>query len=146
MNNLEFRVWSVEYEMFFYWNGYQFCPTTPIVTDCGYAYIHWLELPDNNKEQYTGRKDKNSVKVFDGDIIGQIKSERNYKDPSNPIVTEGQYDHFYLIQCVPGGFSLTHKNKKFIHSKYDIIFPLVNCELEKHEVIGNIHESPELLK
>ena len=77
-------------------------------------------------EQYTGLKDKNGKEIYESDIL------RTY----------GEYN-------IP-------ENREVIYSKKGYWIPLVSVEYghntmddyysEDFEVIGNIHENPELLK
>ena len=72
--------------------------------------------------QYTGLKDKNGKEIYEGDIV--------------------RLDHWspkeYIVEFNRGAFC-------FKHNKDDASYN--DCKyLEKCEVIGNIHENPELLK
>ena len=73
--------------------------------------------------QYTGLKDKNGTKIFDGDILQQ----KEFK-----MIVE--YSNKYASFCI--------KNKKwaFLHYFGEAV------DSEKCEIIGNIHDNPELLK
>ena len=74
--------------------------------------------------QYTGLIDKNGKKVFEGDII------RN-TDDNNIAVVSWYEEH--------AAFMLYIKKQNKIYFLYDNNFKLI-------EVIGNIHDNPELLK
>ena len=71
--------------------------------------------------QYTGLTDKNGKRIFEGDIC---KHRSNYSD--NTIISVVTYTdgHFLALVCENSGFELS----------------------EILEVIGNIHDTPELLK
>ena len=71
--------------------------------------------------QYTGLKDKNGKRIFEGDIC---KHRSNFS--GNTVISVVTYTdgHFLALVCKNSGFELS----------------------EKLEVIGNIHDNPELLK
>jgi len=72
--------------------------------------------------QFTGLKDKNGVDIYEGDIV---------KIPMQP-----KYKSIWIVIFQDGAFCLTDKIgvRCLFKNKY------------KLEVIGNIYESPELLK
>lgn len=76
-------------------------------------------------EQYTGLRDRNGREVYEGDII-------RVNDCHNP------YDIF-SVKFDEGEVYLSGDEK----SAYGAM-PL--CRLRDYEVIGNIHENPELVK
>lgn len=77
--------------------------------------------------QYTGLIDKNGVKIFEGDIV---KGLFKYCDPVNSV-----------IEFREGSFGL-----KWYRGEVEMFwaFPTI-CHVE-YEVIGNIHDNPDLLK
>ena len=73
-------------------------------------------------EQYTGLKDKNGKKIYEGDIV------RYATRPSRTTVVEWQSgEEEYYPCCTTSGFSLPYSE-------------------DGYEVIGNIHENKELLE
>lgn len=72
--------------------------------------------------QYTGLQDKNGNRIFEGDIVrGRDALEKG-------LVVEGYIDHQYGSFCIVGDL-MTH----FRWLDYEV------------EVIGNIHDNPELI-
>lgn len=74
--------------------------------------------------QYTGFKDKNGKKIFDGHIIRNLKTKET-------AVVQWFPEHFaFMVWC---------------KSSNEVGF-LYECTKSNIEVIGNIHDNPELLK
>jgi uncharacterized phage protein (TIGR01671 family) len=84
----------------------------------------WVDL--ETVGQYTGLKDSNGVKIFEGDIVRIIRYAPSENYNRGFIAFD---DGAYFI--IRGGT---------LDSEY-----LYECEDEDIEVIGNIHDSPELL-
>ncbi|MGG5319259.1 YopX family protein [Enterococcus sp. AZ072] len=97
---------------------------------------------DNNRDlsdvvlmQSTGLKDKNGVEIFDGDIV--IGSQNLITGVLTPAEVKGIVKYssdntmFYLEEKNSG-------HDKFMHS--------LGSSIYIYEVVGNIHENPELLE
>ena len=83
------------------------------------------DYPLETLMQYTGLKDKNGKHIYEGDII-KYRHSQNSPEYIGPIEYKDFYASFLIKTSDESGFSLLGQQK--------II-----------EVIGNIHESPELL-
>lgn len=93
-------------------------------------------------EQYTGLTDKNGTKIFDGDIL---------KGVQYPYFSDGEYNYFaevvWFDNCPAFGI-YTFKNPK---AKVKGISTgnkdyMEDWNPDDWEVIGNIHDNPELLE
>ncbi len=92
--------------------------------------------------QYTGLKDKNGKEIYEGDILRCNGYPYNYDGVDNyfaEIVWADNICSFYKI---------TRKNPKSIvngisHGNWS---ELDEEDIESFEVIGNIHDNPELIK
>ncbi len=100
------------------------------------------EVYETTVGQYTGLKDKNGVKIFEGDIISLITVD------GERIVITCEFGNAcrkifdYEVEITGFYFIRSDNGRK--------CYPLTHNYLGKHdteiwEVIGNIHDNPELL-
>lgn len=96
-------------------------------TDCGYYYPDYHEVIPETVEQCSGVPDKNGTLMYEGDIV------------------KGSFDFGLEIMSVcafkDGAFGLTAKQCGAYH--FSAFTSICNV---KYEVIGNIHDNPELLE
>ena len=81
----------------------------------------FIEVIPETVGQFTGLTDKNGVEIYEHDIIKFLIDNEKY-----------------VVQFEEGAFCLVSNNVCGIISMYDF-------ENLEYEVIGNIHENPELL-
>jgi hypothetical protein len=83
--------------------------------------------------QYTGLKDKNCVKIFEGDILRKRDGFIDYKI-------------FVRWDCEHCGFVYDYMPSKYAPHDGVMTFSLFHFCSDEHEIIGNIHDTPELLR
>ena len=111
------------------------CMILPVTTEhCGGAeFSEGYHCDPTTVGQYTGLTDKNGKRIFEGDIVAQ-----NWYDYDEPRDDSFGKVVFCEYDC---SFSVMDVNK-------DGFMPLGRCGSYhwEVEVIGNIHDNPELLK
>ena len=137
MREIEFRAWNGK-EMVYDFaviNGKVFVEENPKTSNCinididgkkGSFYDDWATY--NHKEwelmQYTGLKDKNGVKIFDGDILS----------------TDCDDNSFFYVIFFEGSYCLGYKGNTQGRS------PISENRAHGLVVVGNIYENSELME
>lgn len=78
--------------------------------------------------QYTGMRDKNDKKIFEGDIVRYVKSQELFT-----VEWHGVFAQFVFFELKKPSKATRAFKDMFLSSRY-------------YEVIGNIYDNPELLK
>jgi len=100
---------------------------TAIVCYSDYQWHEFIEVDPNTVGQHTGLKDKNGTKIYEGDIVYCVS-----RTDSAKMVVIFEEGEFRMVLCEK------YKNYTTGYGYYAI-----GC-FEK-EVIGNMHDNPELL-
>ena len=88
--------------------------------------------------QFTGLKDKNDIEIYEGDIVTSDKED------IIPSHDHSKYEEYTcgMIEYVLGGFNICESIVGRTQIEEYIIFD----ERAALEVIGNIHENPDLIQ
>lgn len=135
MGLIKFRVWHKDGKvMLSNYLGF-------IITDGGQLLIESMlgdeatmekvELDNYTVMQSTGLKDKNGTKIFEGDIVRWTRLSRSF----DLETYETRTDDLEVIWC--------DYNAGFLAQDGTLLY---YEDSEQYEVIGNIHENPELLE
>lgn len=117
MRELKIRIWDNLFKEFKALDNY-FCKAKDgILTVCTNNDDIMLDLP-------TGLKDKNGKEIYAGDIVKYAWTNCNY------VVVYRRYDVSFGLE----------------NDCREEIFLLQRSQQKDYEVIGNIHENPELLE
>ena len=121
MKTLKFRAWGI--------NIKEYLKDADGNANCVYILGDLLKQGNWIFEQYTGLKDKNGKEIYEGDIV-----------------------KVYAWTNLTRGLEYRHTTKVFWQEKYAQFNTTYNDALSNEitqdyfEVIGNIHENPELLE
>lgn len=91
-----------------------------------YEFFESIEVIPETVGQYTGLTDKNGTKIFEGDIV---------------LFPWGEKREVFSVEFVEGEFEAIPKRKST-----DIWCIRIGSYAPEFEVIGNIHDNPEVLK
>ena len=125
MREIKFRGRCVSTNEWFYGDLVQKHNGIYITRKYADGYIDLIKVDLESVGQYTGLKDKNGRKIYEGDIVMQL-SERTYDSLTGVVKF---IDGSYVIETADG------KNGGYLFD-----------ELAFNVLIGNIYENPELLE
>lgn len=96
-----------------------------------------MQIKKDTLCQYTGLKDKNGKKIYEGDIFAVPEEEGYFVVQWGDGYFELQF-YGYYEKCLDGNAYET------VWDKLDVD-PIWDWNLENMEIIGNIYDNPELL-
>ena len=113
-----------------------------IIADDGLMYyIH----SEKSIGQFTGLTDKNGVDIYEGDILSFHVDWA--EQPNKEVVFDDEFHSYVLLSGIEKEWVAKGSNHyKYWTTDEDNIYLLHQAESYDCEVIGNIHQSPELLK
>jgi len=134
MRKIKFRIWDVRSKQF-YPDGFSVAMDGTEWYDDS-QFSHSLTNGDWLIMQFTGLTDKNGVEIYEGDIVQNIVTRKEFKHEGTVSGKMGYVEVSYCSQSV-----VTYDTH---WAQFNITAPTVH-ERGALTVIGNIHSTPELL-
>lgn len=137
------RFWSIRDKEYIYWDCYMQTAFNRLNEPNTYGLMYKLYKDRVNyiPEMPTGLRDKNGKLIYEGDIV-KIIDKSSRKEPFIGVV---EYTNTASFEANCNGFYMHLHNPK-TPENISMIEKIFCTSLREIEVIGNIHENPELLE
>lgn len=131
---IKFRAWSEELNRYSCEND---CQDYGCYSSLRHEVVNGILNDEESRyifEQYTGLKDKNGKEIYEGDVVFMPEDERFW------------YDSYYSKEFL-NSMEVVFNNGKFKVKGEEFGYEGERLMTLQHlEVIGNIHDNPELIK
>lgn len=111
---------------------------SPMTNGGWFAPAGVIAVKDESVGQFTGLHDKNGKEIYEGDVL-----KNNLADNPFGVVT-WHNDGYFFIDCGFGKFPINANGYRSLGEM--LVLKIDNVKDVFFEVIGNIHDNPELLK
>lgn len=141
---IKFRAWNSEKKLMGYFDLTDFVAeekygdyhAEAMCSDAKGSFVFSITSSDTKYAivmQFTGLTDKNGKEIYEGDIVHLVVGNRGGSEFVGDIYWNGDEARWTL------------RHPKGYHGHFGVTRDIIEV-LEKWEIIGNIHENPELLK
>lgn len=96
--------------------------------------LYSIEVDPETVGQYTGITDDNGKKIFEGDILNVINPD------------DDDYDYITKVYFECNTLCVDVEGQDYDYTSIGFAVEIWDNECDRVEVIGNIHDNPELLK